>query len=88
MTETREKRLNRAMDAMDENTNAGTIDRALKHYLASKQNKEQLADELPGGIVQELSTHQLSTERETTVGEYDWQARRGSNPLPDDRACP
>ena len=51
MNETRERRLKRAMEAMDENTKAGAIDQALKHYLADKQNKEQAADELPGEIV-------------------------------------
>jgi hypothetical protein len=69
MTDTRERRLDRAMDAMGENTKAGAIDRALKHYLADKRNKEQVADELPGEIVQELSTPQLPIERKTTVGE-------------------
>jgi hypothetical protein len=69
MNETRERRLKRAMDAMGENTKAGAIDRALKHYLADKRNKEQVADELPGEIVQELSTPQLPIERETTVGD-------------------
>jgi hypothetical protein len=69
MTEQRERRLKRAMEAMGENTKAGAIDRALKHYLADKRNKEQVADELPGEIVQELSTPQLPIERETTVGE-------------------
>jgi hypothetical protein len=69
MTEQRERRLKRAMEAMGENTKAGAIDRALKHYLADKRNQEQVADELPGEIVQELSTPQLPIERETTVGE-------------------
>jgi hypothetical protein len=69
MTEQRERRLKRAMEAMAENTKAGAIDRALKHYLADKRNQEQVADELPGEIVQELSTPQLPIERETTVGE-------------------
>lgn len=69
MTDPRERRLKRAMDAMNENTKAGAIDRALKHYLADKRNKEQVADELPSEFVQELSTPQLPIERETTVGE-------------------
>lgn len=69
MTETRERRLDRAMEAMNENTKAGAIDRALKHYLADKRNKEQVADQLPGEIVREPSTPQLPIECETTVGE-------------------
>lgn len=39
MTDKRERRLKRAMDAMDENTKAGAIDRALSHYFADRQNK-------------------------------------------------
>jgi hypothetical protein len=68
MTEEREKRLQRAMDAMDENTKAGAIDTALKHYLADLRNKSEVADEIPVEIVDSLSTPQIPIERETTIG--------------------
>jgi len=68
MTDERERRLERAMDATGENTKAGTIDAALKHYLADKRNKEKIADELASEHVEELSTPWLEMERETSVG--------------------
>ena len=65
MTDKRERRLKQAMDAMDDKTKAGAIDRALSHYLADRQNKEQNADEQ----AKALSTPYLSMERGTTVGD-------------------
>lgn len=67
MTEKREKRLQRAMDAMDENTKAGAIDTALKHYLADLENKRKVAEKLPSKMVEELSTAQIPIERDTSV---------------------
>jgi len=69
MTNDREKRLKRAMREMHENTKSGAIDRALKHYLADKRAKEEIADELATEHVEELSTPWLPIERETTVGD-------------------
>ena len=69
MTDDRERRIKRAMREMDENTKSKTIDRALKHYLADKRNKKEIADELATEHVEALSTPWLPIERETTVGE-------------------
>lgn len=69
MTDEREKRLKRVMREMGENTKAGAIDAALKHYLADKRAKEKIADEMRTEHVGELSTPWLSIERETTVGD-------------------
>ena len=71
MTDEREKRLERAMDSMGENTKAGAIDRALKHYLADRRNKEQVADELATLDEQDAATRdeweEISTEMITTA---------------------
>jgi hypothetical protein len=69
MTDEREERLKRAMRAMDENTKAGAIDRALAHYLADKRAKAAIADDLATEHVEALSTPYLPIERETTVGD-------------------
>jgi hypothetical protein len=68
MTDERERRLKRAMDATGENTKAGAIDTALKHYLADRRNKKKVADELASEHVEVLSTPYLPIERETNVG--------------------
>ena len=69
MTDEREERIERAMREMGESTKAGAIDRALKHYLADKRAKEEIADELASEHVEALSTAWLSMERETSVGD-------------------
>ena len=71
MTDKRERRLKRAMDAMGENTKAEAIDRALAQYLADLQNKEQIADELVTEYIEILSTPYLPLVRKTTVGEQN-----------------
>jgi len=68
MDEERERRLERARRAMDENTKAKTIDRALSHYLADLEAKQRVADDLPTDVLEELSTPYLPLERETSVG--------------------
>lgn len=69
MTDERERRLERAMDATGERTKAGAIDVALKHFLADRRQKERVADELATEHVEALSTPWIPMERETTVGE-------------------
>lgn len=68
MPDTRERRLTRAMEAMDEKTKAKAIDRALAHYLTDLENKQRVAEELPTDLVEQLSTAQLPIERTTSVG--------------------
>jgi hypothetical protein len=68
MTDTRERRLKRAMDAMNENTKAKAVDRTLAHYLADLGNKQRVVAELPTDPLEELSTAQLPIERTTVVG--------------------
>lgn len=68
MSEEREDRLRRLMQATGESTKAGALDVAVKHYLADLQNKEQAADDLPTEVLEELHTPWIPMERETTVG--------------------
>ena len=68
MTEEREKRLERAMRAMSENTKSKAIDRALAHYLNDLENKKRVAPRLDDELADELSTPFLPIERETRVG--------------------
>ncbi|WP_338738302.1 hypothetical protein [Haloplanus salilacus] len=64
----REDRIRRLMEATGENTKAGAIDAAAKHYLADLRNKQQVADDLDTETASELSTPWLPIERETIVG--------------------
>lgn len=73
MTEKRERRLKRSMDARGERTKVGAIDRALSHYLADRKNKVQIANELATEHVEVLSTPYLQMERETSGGKTDVQ---------------
>ncbi|MFB6256300.1 MAG: hypothetical protein ABEH58_06170 [Haloplanus sp.] len=70
MTDERERRLRELMDATGENTKAGALDVAVKHYLADLRNKREVADQLDGEAVEALSTPFLPLERtrETSVG--------------------
>lgn len=68
MDEEREDRLRRLMQATGENTKAGAIDAAIKHYLQDLRNKQRVADELDTEVVEELSTPWIPMERETSVG--------------------
>ena len=68
MTPEREKRLDRACEAMNEQTKSKAIDRALRHYLVDKDNKERVADDLSSELAEALSTGDLPIARETTVG--------------------
>lgn len=68
MDEEREDRLRRLMQATGENTKAGAIDVAVKHYLNDLRNKQRVADDLDAEVVEELSTPWIPMERETSVG--------------------
>lgn len=67
-TEKREDRWRRLLALTDENTVAGALDIATKHYLADARNKRELADELTPAQIETLSTPQLPIEVETRVG--------------------
>jgi hypothetical protein len=68
MTDEREDRLRRLMEATGESTKAGALDAAAKHYLNDLENKRQVADELDTETAAALSTPWLPIERETHVG--------------------
>lgn len=67
-TEEREDRLRRLMAATVENTKAGALDVAAKHYLADLRAKADVAPELEDDHANRLSTPWLPIERETIVG--------------------
>lgn len=71
MTDEREDRIRRLMEATGENTKSGALDVAAKHYLADLRNKERVAADLDGDVLDELSTPYIPLERETTVGRGD-----------------
>lgn len=64
----RENRIRRLMKATGENTKAGAIDAAMKHYLNDLENKRQVADDLDTETAEALHTPWLPIERETSVG--------------------
>jgi uncharacterized protein YigA (DUF484 family) len=64
MTDEREDRLRRLMEATDENTKAKAIDIAMKHYLTDLHNKQEVVTRLPDDLVEELSTPYLPLTRE------------------------
>lgn len=68
MSEEREDRLRRLMQATDENTKAGALDIAVKHYLSDLQNKELVADQLTSEQLEALHTPYIPLERKTSVG--------------------
>ena len=68
MTDERADRLRRLMQAIDESTKAKAFDVAAAHYLANLENKERVADDLPGDVAGDLSTPWLPIDRETQVG--------------------
>lgn len=68
MTDERERRLRRLMEATGENTKAGALDIAARHYLRDLEHKRDVVNELPAERVEELSTPYLPLEIEVTVG--------------------
>ena len=71
MSEERGDRLRRVMDATGENTKAKALDIAMNHYLVDLENKQRMADDLPGDLADDLSTPWLPIERETRIGRSD-----------------
>jgi hypothetical protein len=71
MTDERADRLRRLMQATDESTKAKALDVAAAHYLADLENKQRVADDLPGDLADDLSTPWLPIGRETWVGRFD-----------------
>jgi hypothetical protein len=69
MPDRRERLLKRAMEAMDENTKAGAIDRALQHYLGDLEAKREVAHQLSREQIDTLSTPQLKINRTTKVND-------------------
>jgi hypothetical protein len=61
--EERDDLFRRAMEASDENTRSGMIDRALLHYIHDRENKKRVAGELTDELADDLSTPALKIER-------------------------
>jgi len=69
MTDKRDDRLRRLMQATGESTKAKALDIAVNHYLTDLRNKRRIADELTREHVTDLSTPWIPIERsETAVG--------------------
>lgn len=73
MTDEREDRLRRLMEATGEKTKSGALDVACKHYLADLEAKQRHVDEIPPDVLEDLSTPYVPIEREveTSVGRGD-----------------
>lgn len=56
------------MEATGENTKAGALDVAMKHYLTDLEQKRQLVDEISPELAAELSTGSMPITSETSVG--------------------
>lgn len=69
MTEKREDRLRRLMQETGENTKAGAIDVAIKHYLADLEAKRRVISELDDELLEDLSTPWIPLIREVEVEE-------------------
>jgi len=67
MSEKRADLLRRTMQAADETTKAGMIDRALLHYVHDRQNKERIAGQLTDDLAESLSTPALKIERSSEL---------------------
>jgi len=68
MTDDRERWMKTVKDLTGENTKSGEIDVALQHYIADHRNKQQVADELPTDVLDDLHTPFLPIRRTTDVG--------------------
>lgn len=73
MTDEREDRLRRLMQATGEATKSGAIDVACKHYLADLENKQRHTDVLTPEIAEAYHTPfiPLEVEIEKSVGRTD-----------------
>ena len=70
-TDERQARFRRLLDATGENTLAGAIDIAVKHYLADLRNKRQAVEDLPPDLARRLSTPYVPIDVEARVGRAD-----------------
>jgi hypothetical protein len=68
MTDKRERRMRRLMEATGENTKSGAIDQAMKHYLIDLENKRDLIEELPPEHADALSTGPMPVTVDASVG--------------------
>lgn len=71
MNDDREQLHKRLQDATGENTKAGAIDAAAKHFLNDLSNKERIAGEFNNDQAEALSTPWLPIDRETRIGSND-----------------
>jgi len=71
MNPERKRRFRRVMEATGENTKAGAIDVAMKHYLRDLQQKRQLVDSLEPETAEALSTGSMPINVEASVGDQD-----------------
>lgn len=62
MTDEREDRFRRMMQASGENTKAGAIDVAMKHYLTDLSNKQRVIDHMDPQLAEELHTPYIPLE--------------------------
>jgi predicted DNA-binding protein len=70
-TPEREDRIERLKEATGEKTIAKAVDAAMAHYVEDLENKQRVAEELPNGLAEDLSTPWLPIERSTNVGRSD-----------------
>lgn len=60
LNDEREKMLDELEAAADVNTRADAIDAAIRHYLESRENLQEVADELTPALARKLSTSEVS----------------------------
>jgi len=68
LNDDRERWIEHVKELTGESTNSGAIDVALQHYIADHRNKQQVADELPTDVLDDLHTPFLPIRRTTDVG--------------------
>lgn len=73
MDEKRQDRMRRLLEATGESTQTKAVDVAMKHYLADLEAKQRHIEDLPGEVVDALSTPFIPMERSVTshVGRVD-----------------
>lgn len=67
MTDERENRLRRLMEATGEKTKSGAIDVACKHYLSDLRAKERCIDKMNPDVVEELDNPFIPLTRDVTL---------------------
>lgn len=71
LNETRKRRLNNVEDHVDRNSRAGAIDEATKHYLRTRKDLEDLAEELEEEFQESADRHALGTWELNVTVEID-----------------